>query len=104
MGNPDRYYKMILQKFASILFQNEPNNEVKANELYKENKTEILETEILKCKSAIMEKMFYYEAGIAVTQIYKDVYQNEGCDGLNACFGGINEFEAFIGIDDEEEE
>ena len=42
---------------------------------------------------------FYYKCGIAVAKILKDISKNEGCDGINASFGGADMFESLIGLD-----
>lgn len=42
---------------------------------------------------------FYYKCGIAVAKILNEISKTEGCDGINASFGGADMFENLIGLD-----
>lgn len=102
MGSPEKYYKMSLQKFAYAL--NFDTDKLKSDVLLKENDEEILEQEILDCKNKIDQSEFYFYAGRVYGEILIDTENNDGCDGFNACIGGLNMFMTFIGLKDEEEE
>ena len=102
MGNPHRYYKRFLQKFAYNLAVEK--NEKLANEMYENDSEEELEQFVLDEKVNMDEKQFYFNAGIAYSTVIYDVWNNDCTDGLNACIGGFTEFEYFIGLRDDEEE
>ena len=57
-----------------------------------------LESMVLLEKQNITEKDFYYEAGSAVAQIMAESIVNDSCDRVNACIGGLVNFEEFIGV------
>ena len=100
MGCPDIYYKRALRYFAHALAF---DDSVKlAKELVEEKSSEKLETYILGKKETMTEKDFYYLAGRA-SQLVFDEADEEGCDAMNASCGGVNSFEYFIGIKDNEE-
>ena len=101
MGNPDRYYKMALQAFAHSLVC--MDNLKMARELFEEKSEEKLEKFILQKKEQIEEKTFYYNAGMACQYVLEEA-NREGCDAFNASIGGLNEFEYFIGIQEDEED
>ena len=88
MGCPDVYYKRIL-----ILFLRNLGVDISVSELSEDN----LESMVLLEKQNITEKDFYYEAGSAVTQIITESILNDSCDKVNACIGGVVNFEEFIG-------
>ena len=89
MGCPDVYYKRIL-----ILFLRNLGVDISVSELSEDN----LESMVLLEKQNITEKDFYYEAGSAVTQIITESILNDSCDKVNACIGGVVNFEEFIGV------
>lgn len=100
MGCPDIYYKRSLQYFAHAIAFDES---VKlAKELREEKSSEKLEEYILSKKTTMAEKDFYYNAGRATQCVFDEAY-DEGCDALNASCSGINAFEYFIGIEDDDE-
>ena len=104
MGNPHVYYKNALQCFAYYLTYME-NTEL-AKTLYQEESEEKLEEFILKKKETVSEKEFYYQAGRSCQEVLH-MAEKEGTDQYNASFGGLLDFEDFIGLepyDDEEEE
>lgn len=101
MGNPFRYYKKCLQQFARILAFDDSN--VKADTMLEENSEEKLESYINSRKPLMDEKRFCFLAGNAA-QMVLDAAYNEGCDALNASFGGIGAFEDFIGVGEDDEE
>lgn len=101
MGCPDRYYKKALQAFAHNL--NYFNNKDKASEMFNEANEEVLENEITRWKnSRLPVQNFYYEAGRISELILNNADKYDGCDGFNACIGGVYEFEQFIGVEDDE--
>lgn len=101
MGNPIKYYKKALQTFAYSL--NYLSDQNKAKAMFEEQNTEIMEKDILEWKNKMTEKEFYYEAGKASENILAKASKEDGCDGFNACVGGLISFEDFIGITDEDE-
>lgn len=96
MGCPDIYYKKVLQCFAYCL--NYQQDKKKAALLSQEESCEVLKKEITQCKNELHTKEFYYQAGLTAEHVLNDADTNDGCDGLNACLGGLNMFEEFIGI------
>ena len=89
MGCPDVYYKRIL-----ILFLRNLGVDINVSELSEDN----LESMVLLEKQNITEKDFYYEAGLSVARTIDEIVINESCDKINACIGGLVNFEEFIGI------
>ena len=89
MGCPDVYYKKILISFLRNL-----GVDISVSELSEDN----LESMVLLEKQNITEKDFYYEAGSAVAQIMAESIVNDSCDRVNACIGGLINFEEFIGV------
>ena len=57
-----------------------------------------LEDEILLEKENFIEKYFYYEAGRACNQVLNKALEQDDCNGVNGCFGGLISFENFLGI------
>lgn len=102
MGNPDIYYKRALQNFAHCLAA-EDNKWSLAKKLYEEESEEVLEEYILKRKSEMDERLFFYDAGRTCQVIFHEAYE-EGCDPLNASIGGINGFNYFIGLEEDDNE
>ena len=89
MGYPDMYYKRIL-----ILFLKNLGVDISVSELSEDS----LESMVLLEKQNITEKDFYYEAGLAVARIMTESIVNDSCDKVNACIGGVVNFEEFIGV------
>ena len=102
MGNPHIYYKRALQNFAHCLAAEEDKWSL-AKKLYEEDSEEALEEYILKRKSEMDERLFFYDAGRTCQVIFHEAYE-EGCDPMNASCGGISEFNIFIGLEPEEED
>ena len=94
MGCPSIYYKRALQCFAHALVYMEDKD------LAKELSEEKLETFILNKKKICNEKQFYYDAGRTVEYVLNEA-DYEGCDAFNACIGGLNMFDSFIGLEDD---
>ena len=98
MGCPQIYYKRALQYFAHVLVYMEDDK--LAKELSEEKSEEKLETFILDKKKICNEKQFYYDAGRTSEYVLNEA-SKEGCDALNACIGGLNMFDSFIGLEDD---
>lgn len=98
MGSPEIYYKRTLQAFAYNL--NYATNKERAELLYEEESVNILEEEIMRWKDSLGEKEFYYQAGRTTEYVLNEADKNDGCDGFNACIGGICNFENFVGVND----
>jgi len=97
MGCPTIFYKKALQSLAYYLTCHTDMD--LAKELNEEDDTEKLEKFILKKKQNISTKLFFYNAGVACMYTLKDADENDGCDGFNACIGGLSMFENFIGLE-----
>lgn len=91
MGCPSIYYKRALQCFAHALVYMEDSK------LAKELSEEKLEKFILEKKKTCNEKQFYYDAGRTSEYVLNEA-DEDGCDAFNACIGGINMFNSFIGL------
>ena len=89
MGCPDVYYKRIL-----ILFLRNLGVDISVSELSEDD----LESMVLLKKQTITEKEFYYEAGLSVARTIDEIVINDSCDKINACIGGLSNFEELIGI------
>ena len=98
MGCPSIYYKRALQCFAHALVYMEDKK--LAKELSEEKSEEKLETFILDKKKIYNWKRFYYDAGRTVEYVLNEA-DEEGCDAFNACIGGLNMFDSFIGLEDD---
>ena len=98
MGCPQIYYKRALQCFAYALVYVEDSK--LAKELSEEKLEEKLEKFILDKKKIYNEKQFYYDAGRTSEYVLNEA-DVEGCDAFNACIGGLNMFESFIGLKDD---
>ena len=94
MGNPRRYYKQVLQRFAYSLWIESDKN--KAEQLADEESVEKLEDEIKTQKEKANILDFMFDAGIIAGSVLECADRDDGCDGLNACIGGLNEFEDLI--------
>ena len=70
--------------------------------MYEEDLEEVLEEYILKRKAEMDERLFFYDAGRTCQVIFHEAYE-EGCDPLNASIGGINSFNYFIGLEEDDE-
>ena len=101
MGCPHIYYIRALQMLAHALAY---NTSVKlAKELSEEQDIEKLKEYILASKTELPVQNFYYAAGGAAQCTIAEAYE-DGCDALNASAGGINLFEDFIGLEEEDAE
>lgn len=100
MGCPTIYYKQALQGLAYYLTCHDDMK--KAKELSEEKDVEKLEQIIIEKKQNISIEQFFYNAGMASMYTLNDADKNGGCDGLNACIGGLNMFDNFIGLEKDE--
>ena len=96
MGCPDIYYLRALQYFAHCL--NFSSDRQRAKELSTCTSIGKLEKEILDWKNKIDYTEFYFDAGRVFEKVLTEADENDGCDGLNACLGGINSFKKLIGV------
>lgn len=94
------YYKKALHRFAYYL---NCNTDIKlAKQLSEESDIDKLEKHIKEKKESIFTGQFFYNAGMACMDVLKYANENDGCDGLNACIGGLSMFEDFIELTDDE--
>ena len=98
MSYPSIYYKRALQCFAHALVYMEDKS--LAKELLEENSEDKLEKFILEKKKTCNKKQFYYDAGRTSEYVLNEA-SKEGCDAFNACIGGLNMFDNFIGLEDD---
>ncbi len=54
----------------------------------------------LRLKSYDHDNEFYFNCGVAATNIFNDICSNSGCDDLNAAIGGFAMFRDLIGVED----
>lgn len=94
MGCPEIYYKKALKLCARNL--NIFKNKQKAEKLYNEENTNVLEEEINKQREEMSTEEFYFEAGEVSGMVLQESNTEDGCDGFNACLGGLDMFEEFI--------
>ena len=98
MGCPSIYYKRALQCFAHALVYMEDSK--LAKELLEEQSEERLESFILDKKKICNKRQFYYDAGRTAEYVLNKA-DEYGCDAFNACIGGLNMFDSFIGLEDD---
>ena len=68
---------------------------------YTKNKSRVQQERfILDKKKICNEKQFYYDADRTSEYVLNEA-SKEGCDALNACIGGLNMFDSFIGLEDD---
>ena len=103
MGNPDLYYKRMLQAFAHGLLVHIQDDMTLAAKWEEEKSVEKLEEFIIELKNQVDNNRFFFEAGIAAQFVISEVVYNRLNNDLNACIGGFAEFQYFLGIDEEEE-
>lgn len=101
MGCPSIYYEGLLQDFARCLAYEEDNFDL-VKELRSETSVKKLEDYILEKKNQIDEKLFFYNAGLAVQRVLDDA-MNQGDDSFNASIGGAIDFGYFIGLSNDDE-
>ena len=94
MGCPAIYYKKALQKFAHSLYFD--SNKMKAEQLADEESIKELEDAIRSEKENTNVIDFVFDAGISAGMVLESANRDGGCDGFNACLGGLSCFEDFI--------
>lgn len=94
MGCPGMYYKKALQNFAYSLYRF--SDKEKAQQLLNEDSVAKIEKEITARKENISVEEFIFEAGFVAGTVLECADRDDGCDGFNACLGGLNEFEEFV--------
>lgn len=92
LGSPEIYYKRTLQVFAYNL--NYATNKERAEYLYEDESVTVLEEEIMRWKNILSVKEYHYQAGRTTEYVLNEADKNDGCDGFNACCGGIFMFES----------
>ena len=94
MGNPSLYYRKALSQFVyNLLIDSDVDM---ARKMQNEKSIDILESEIENIKEHIDKYDLIFEAGFVVGHILTYTSEHDGCDGFNACLGGLNDFEDFI--------
>lgn len=94
MGCTEAYYKKALQKFAYSLWLGSDNK--KAEQLVDEESIKELEDAIRIQKENTNVIDFVFDAGISAGMVLESADRDGGCDGFNACLGGLSDFEDFI--------
>ena len=94
VGCPERYYREALQKFAHSLYFD--SNKKKARQLSDEELIKELEDAIRTQKENTNIIDFVFDAGISAGMVLESADRDGGCDGFNACLGGLSDFEDFI--------
>ena len=94
MGNPSLYYRKALQQFAHNLLIDADVD--MARKMQDEKSIDILESEIENIKEHIDKYDFIFKAGFIVGHFLTYTMEHDGCDGFNACLGGLSNFEDFV--------
>jgi len=55
----------------------------------------------LRLKACDHDNKFYFNCGIAASNVANDICINGSCDEMNAMLGGLSMFEDLIGLEDE---
>lgn len=93
MGNPSLYYRKALQQFThNLLIESDVEM---ARKMKDEKSVDILEFEIKDIKERMDKYDFIFEAGFVAGNLLCSVSDNV-YDDINACLGGVNDFEDFI--------
>ena len=58
----------------------------------------------LRLKSHDHDNEFYFNCGVAAANVSNDIFENGGCDDLNAAIGGLAMFRDLIRLDDSKKE
>lgn len=94
MGCPDVYYRKALQRFVHNLLIGV--DAYKAEQMTNEKSIAKLEHEIREQRKNVDAIDFIFDAGIVAGAVLICADRDDGCDGFNACLGGISEFEEFV--------
>ena len=90
MGNPKWSYDDMVREAYRVINWNKKLNEC----------SEVKDLE-LRLKACDHDNNFYFNCGIAVSNVVKDICMNGSCDEMNAMIGGLSMFEDLIGLEDE---
>lgn len=90
MGNPMWSYEEMVRETDRIIAENKETD--------KDTSIEDLE---LRLKSYKHDAEFYFNCGIAAANISNEIFENGGCDELNAAIGGFTMFRDLIGLKEE---
>ena len=93
MGNPSLYYRKALQQFTHNLLID--SDVEMARKMQDEKSVDILESEVKNIKENINKYDLMFEAGFVAGNLLCSV-SNNVYDDINACLGGVNDFEDFI--------
>ena len=91
MGVTDKYYKEALIDFLDACG---------CKELTLSEGIDSLENKVLSYKKSMIDREFYYIAGMTHAYMLQKTVQNNRGD-LNACIGGLYSFEILIGVSEE---
>ena len=91
MGNPMWSYKEMCLETDRLIRD--------ADEIDKKSDFKTVEERLRKCNH---NKNFYYNCGVAVSNVINEIFETKGNDSINAAVGGLNQFEDFIELDDNE--
>lgn len=102
MGNPDLYYKRMLQEFAYSLIC--LKDQELTNKWLEEDSIERLEECIIEIRNSMDEKKFIFQAGLSAQFVINEVVTfTNTTDRVNACIRGFALFEDLIGVYDVDE-
>lgn len=90
MGNPKRSYDDMVREAYRIV-----NWDKKIDKC---SEVEYLE---LRLKACNHDNNFYFDCGIAASNVANDICMNSSCDEINAMLDGLSMFEDLIGLEDE---
>lgn len=90
MGNPKWSYDDIVREADRIITE--------SMKVDKDTPVEDLE---LRLKACDHDNNFYFNCGIAVSNVASNICMNGSCDEINAMIGGLNMFADLIGLEDE---
>ena len=89
MGNPRWSYDEIVREADRIITE--------SMKVDKDTPVEDLE---LRLKACDHDNNFYFNCGIAVSNVASNICMNGSCDEINAMIGGLNMFADLIGVED----
>lgn len=90
MGNPKWSYDDIVREADRII-----------TESMKVDKDTTVEDLELRLKVCDHDNNFYFNCGIAASNVVNTICMNGSCDEMNAMIGGLSMFEDLIGLEDE---
>jgi len=90
MGNPKWSYDNMVKEACRIITE--------SMKVDKDTPVEDLE---LRLKACNHDNNFYFDCGIAASNVANDICMNGSCDEMNAMLGGLSMFEELIGLEDE---